>query len=177
MIVEININEHNNNAMHNDDEHINSNDHINDALSYKARAINMHDSYVKAIMAIRTACISPAIKDKESRILDVLRGLDVYADYLPNAYVVVGDDGLFSSLDAVDDINATHLKYLKTVGNSPAVSNVPEDIPTDKDIEVARQCIDRLVNARSTSELTMDEIVNLDKLFYHAYPERLINGK
>ena len=173
MIVEININEHNNNAMHNDDEHINNNDHINDALSYKAMAINMHDSYAKAIMAIRTACISPAIKDKESRILDVLCGLDVYADYLHDAYVAVSDDYLLSSLDAVEDINATHLNYLKT----GRISNTPDDTPTDKDIEVARQCIDRLVNAHSTSELTKDEIVNLDKLFYHAYPERLINGK
>lgn len=167
MIVKININEHNNNAIHNDDEHINNNDHIT------PRLINMHDSYAKAIMAIRTACISPAIKDKESRILDVLRGLDAYADYLHDAYVAVSDDYLLSSLDAVEDINTTHLNYLKT----GRISNAPEDIPTDKDIEVARQCIDRLVNARSTSELTMDEIVNLDKLFYHAYPERLINGK
>ena len=176
MIVKININEHNNNAMHNDDEHINNNDHINDALSYKARTINMRDSYVKAIMAIRTACISPAIKDKESRILDVLCGLDMYADYLPNATVLTDNKYILSSLDAVEDINATHLKAFSNSTVSVG-SNAPDDIPTDKDIEVARQCIDRLVNARSTSELTMDEIVNLDKLFYHAYPERLINGK
>lgn len=167
MIMQININEHNNNAMDNDDEHINNNDHITPML------INMRDSYVKAIMAIRTVCISPAIKDKESRILDVLRGLDAYADYLHDAYVAVSDDDLLSSLNAVENINDIHLKYLKT----GRISNVPEDIPTDKDIEVARQCIDRLVNAHSTSELTMDEIVNLDKVFYHAYPKGLISGK
>ena len=170
MIVETNINEHNNN---------------DDACMNNAKAIDIRDTYAKAIMAIRIACISPAIEDKESRILDVLhvlRGLDMYADYLPNATVLTDNKYILSSLDAVEDINVTHLKYLnaeylKAICNSPAVSNVPDDIPTDKDIEVARQCIDRLVNAHSTSELTMDEIVNLDKLFYHAYPERLINGK
>ena len=124
---------------------------------------SMKDTYLSNVDSLRHAVYD---------YINYIMARDTNADSDDDKYIKHIDDALDKMESFASNISDTLV--LRDTTRFPLRDEVNDSLViTDKDISVARQCVDRLVwNSKLNScDLTKDEAVNLCNLFYLAYPD------